>query len=407
MAIQTGVGVKLAYKVESALGTLPGQSGGAFLRRVGSTLMLRKDTFQSAEIRSDYQIADFRHGSRRVEGELTGEISACGGTILGHTALFEACLRKDFAATTAHSAVNIGFDNSTKVVSRASGSWITDGYKVGDVVRPTGAPAGANLNKNFRITAITALNLTVDPAPTTVTATAGITVTVTGKKSFIPTTSHTAKSFTFEEQFTDISFSQAFTGCRVGRLAMSMPATGMATYSLGVMGTGAQNFHGSSSPTYPYFTSVTAARTGTVMAATQGALLVGGTAFSIVTGAEITLDHSLSMTPVIGSVNSPDVFYGRANVTGRITALLENRTLLDYFLNEDEVALHLYMEQAGSTDPKDFFSVFLPRIKFGGGEIAAQGEQGQIITLPFQALLKPTTSGFDDTTMTIQDSTIT
>jgi hypothetical protein len=45
-------------------------------RNTGTTLALAKDTFQSGEIRSDRQITDFRHGNKRVEGDLSFEFSA-------------------------------------------------------------------------------------------------------------------------------------------------------------------------------------------------------------------------------------------------------------------------------------------------------------------------------------------
>jgi hypothetical protein len=45
------------------------------LRRVSSTLNLVKDTYQSAEVRTDRQIVDFRHGVKRVTGMISGEWS--------------------------------------------------------------------------------------------------------------------------------------------------------------------------------------------------------------------------------------------------------------------------------------------------------------------------------------------
>ena len=75
MTIAAGVAKQLRYKVEATFGTAPGASGAQVLRRVNSNLDLSKDTYQSAEIRTDYQIADMRHGVRRVGGNIKGEIS--------------------------------------------------------------------------------------------------------------------------------------------------------------------------------------------------------------------------------------------------------------------------------------------------------------------------------------------
>src|SRR3972149_5483633 len=47
----------------------PGPSGGQILRRVAATLKLGKDPYQSAEIRTDRQTADFRGGSDQQDRE--------------------------------------------------------------------------------------------------------------------------------------------------------------------------------------------------------------------------------------------------------------------------------------------------------------------------------------------------
>ena len=70
----SGVFKQLTYKVESVYGTVPVAASAQSLRRVTSDLDLRKDTYQSNEIRTDYQVADFRHGVRRVGGSLKGEV---------------------------------------------------------------------------------------------------------------------------------------------------------------------------------------------------------------------------------------------------------------------------------------------------------------------------------------------
>ena len=77
MSIGLGVNKRVAYKKETA-GTpnvAPGATGAQIIRRVESTFNLRKQTYQSEEIRTDYQLADFRHGSRSVEATLRGELA--------------------------------------------------------------------------------------------------------------------------------------------------------------------------------------------------------------------------------------------------------------------------------------------------------------------------------------------
>ena len=68
MANASGVFKSLTYKKEGTFGVVPAASGGQALRRISSDLSLKKDTYQSSEIRPDQQIADFRHGVRRAAG---------------------------------------------------------------------------------------------------------------------------------------------------------------------------------------------------------------------------------------------------------------------------------------------------------------------------------------------------
>jgi hypothetical protein len=94
IAKATGVAKQLRYKAESTWGTAPGASGAQLLRRVTSTLDLKKQTYRSNEIRSDYQVNDMRHGVRSVEGTINGELSP--GTYKDFLA---AAVRKAFVAT--------------------------------------------------------------------------------------------------------------------------------------------------------------------------------------------------------------------------------------------------------------------------------------------------------------------
>ena len=73
--IAQGVSKVLAYKKQTGLGSAASGSGGQELRRTSSTINLTKEAYQSAEIRSDAQIADYRHGPRQVTGSIAGEVS--------------------------------------------------------------------------------------------------------------------------------------------------------------------------------------------------------------------------------------------------------------------------------------------------------------------------------------------
>lgn len=95
MPIATGVSKLLVVKKETSWGlNPPGASGGVYMRRVSSDLSLTKQTYESEEIRADFQVADFRHGVRQVAGSIDGELSP------GSYQLFlAAATRKLFASS--------------------------------------------------------------------------------------------------------------------------------------------------------------------------------------------------------------------------------------------------------------------------------------------------------------------
>jgi hypothetical protein len=401
MALATGVAKQLRYKVEATYGTAPGASGAQLLRRVTSDLGLSKDTYESNEIRSDYQVADFRHGVRRVGGNIKGELSP--GTYKDFIA---AALRKDFAAVSALTGLSltIAASGSNYTITRAAGSYLTDGVKVGDVIRITaGAVNANNLSKNALVVSLTALVATVYVLNgLTMTAEgpiASCTVTVVGKKTYVPTSGHTDKSYSIEDWYSDISQSELFTGCKVNMLGLNLPPTGMAEIDLGFIG---QNLTTAASA---YYTSPTAATSSGVVAAVNGALIVGGSVVAICTGMNFSVEGGLTGDPVVGANTIPNVFPGRVKVSGQFTAYFENGTLRDNFVNEDEISLAVVMTTSNAKDA-EFLSIVLPRIKLGSAG-KSDGEQGIVQTFDFTALFKSTGGAGTDSeqsTIVVQDS---
>ena len=164
MPIASGIAKQTRYKVEATFNTAPGATGAQLLRNVESGIQLDKDTYQSAEKRADYQIADFRHGMRKSTGSIKGELSP-----KTYADFLAAALRKDFAAGASAAAASITIAVGSVVggvqqytVTRAAGSFLTDGFKAGDVVRlSVGSLNAANIAKNLYVVSLTATVLIV------------------------------------------------------------------------------------------------------------------------------------------------------------------------------------------------------------------------------------------------------
>jgi hypothetical protein len=129
MTIAVGVSKTLRYKKQSVLGTAVSGAGAQVLRRVTSDIDLAKDTYQSAEIRPDMQVADFRHGMWKVGGGVSGELSPSGRTRTSFSRVFVATSRPSPRSAASRSRLLV--PGPTYTVARSAGSFLTDGIKVG------------------------------------------------------------------------------------------------------------------------------------------------------------------------------------------------------------------------------------------------------------------------------------
>lgn len=75
MAIASGSRHSMGFVAESAFGVTPATPVFKNLRHTGTSLALTKEAIQSAELRSDRQISDYRGGNRSVAGDISAELS--------------------------------------------------------------------------------------------------------------------------------------------------------------------------------------------------------------------------------------------------------------------------------------------------------------------------------------------
>lgn len=408
MPIATGVFKKLSFKKQTALNVKApaGAAGTArYMRRVTSTLDLSKASYQSAEILDSQQRRDFRHGVRSVGGSISGELS-----VGGYQLFMESVLRRlstagatSGAQTNITSAVTVG---SQGTFTRGAGSFLTDGFNIGDVVNWSGwtAPAVANNAHNFMIIALTATVMTVtsfDGLPV-IAKTAGDSVTcaVVGRKTFAPTTGHTRDYYTIEHFFADIAQSEQFVDCVIGGANISLPPTGMATIEFPVMGLDMQP------GVAEYFTTPAAAASGGILAAVNGVLAISGTVVGIVTGLTININGNYTKPGgVVGANVDPDIYPGVLEVSGQVTVLFDSATYRNLFINETEASLSVAL--TANNNPNSPFTAFnMSRVKFGGAT-KDDGTAGLTLTMPFTALENingGAGTANTQTTISIQDS---
>lgn len=368
MTIASGSRVRLSYVAESTHGTTPGSPSMKTLRTTGRNINLVKNMLESQEVRASRQLRDLRHGFQQGSGEIPFELS-----LSAYDDFLAAALGGSWAAIST-SGVNLSADGTANTFTRASGSFVSDGYRAGDIVVTAGFSNSEN-NGRFRLTGVSATVLTVEETtPVTESAGSGKTVDLVGKRLDIGTTLTT---FSVERAFLDLAQYQVFTGLAVNEFYLTLQPEQIVGGRFNVLAMAVAALSGSS------LGSPSAAPTHDPFASFDGVMYEGGTQTAIATGLEMTLNNGRSLNPVIGAKTSPDVFEGTAKISGTLTAFFNSATLLNKFVNETASSLWFKLNDLNGTD---FMNIVLGRVKYAGGEINPPQEGPAPISMPFRAL---------------------
>jgi hypothetical protein len=402
MAVAQGINKKTVYKKQTGLGAPAVGSGGQVVRRTSSVFQAPPDTFESNEIVSHQQSTGVGLGVVKPAGKIDGLLSPGSyGALLG------SLLRKDMTAgvSATGATISVAASGQNWTLTRAAGSYLTDGFKIGDVVRLTaGAFNALNTQKNLLIVTVTANIATVrviNGSPMFAeTNIASATVAVTGKKSLAPLSVHTNDYYTFEEWYPDLGRSETYGDQQIGQAALNLPATGNATISVDTVGRtrtlGAAQV----------LTSPTAETTTDILTAVNGVILVNGAAVANVTGAQVTINGNAAHgDAVVGSNVVDDIQRGRIAVSGSFTAKFDSVTLQSIFDGRSTTSLVLAVTE-DATANADFVVINLPMIKLTG-DTPDDGEKAIIRTYPFTAQINGAGGAAlatDQTIVAIQDS---
>lgn len=398
--IARGVSKLVSYKKETTWGTPAGAAGGKLLRRVTADFNLTKESYTSNEITPSMQTIDMRHGVRSAEGSLSAELSP--GT---YSDFMGSVLARDFTAggSTTGAEVTIATSGSFFTVTRTAGSYLADGFYVGNLVRLAGVGLNAaNAGNNLLVVAMSALVMTVQVLSSTTLVAEGpiaaVAVAVVGKQTYVPLSGHTDDSYSVEQFYSDIAQSELYTGLKTGSFSVDLPATGLVTASLAFTGKNLEQ-----TGTTQYFTTPAATNTEGIFAAVSGSLIVNGVPSALVTSMSINIERALEAANVVGSNFAADVFTGKINVTGNMSVYFEDATFRDYF--DDEAKVSLIMALTTGEDKDAEAIVFtMGKVKINTGS-AQDAELGILRSMDFQALQNDvTTGGLVASTIMVQDT---
>lgn len=399
-----GVSKQVAIKKETTFGVLAGAAGAKLLRRTSADFNSTRESYQSSEIRTSQQVADFRLGVKSTDGSLSGELSPGA-----YTELIQAIMAKDFVAggTTASASITIaGPTAGLYTLTRASGSFISDNFKVGEVVRMTGGGLNAaNAGNNLLVVNVAATILTVRLLSGTALVAEGPIATVAvasvGKETIMPLTGHTDDSFTVESWYGDIAQSEVHTGVKVGTWGVSVPATGLVTTDFTMMGKGLFQ-----TGTSQYFTSPTALSTTGIVAAVNGAVIINGsTTAACVTSFDFSVDRAMEPSQCIGSESAEAIFTGTQTATGNISMYFEDAVVRNLFENETNTTLVLALA-TGEEKTAGVMTFVFGKVKLSSFT-TSDTDLGIVATAAFTAVENDVTSaGLPASTMQIVDTSV-
>ncbi len=371
MPISSGIGASLSYVAEVTHGVTPGSPTMKTLRATSRNINLVKNILQSAEVRQDRQKKDVRHGFNRIEGGPGFELS-----ISAYDDWLESLMGSTFAAVNVTGGPTLGA--TTTAFTRGAGSFVTDGFRAGDIVVTTGFSNGGN-NGNFTVTAVAPTTLTVLQTTITEANAAAKTLQVKGKRL---SPGIALQTFTVERRFTDVTQYQVFRGVIPTTADFDVKPENIVGGTFGIVGMSGGGFTGTSLGT------PVAAPTNAPFSSFEGTLVEGGVSLGLVTGIEFNINSNRSLAPIVGSKFSPDVFDGEMIVTGRAMLFFQDAVMFNKWVNETTSSIYLKLDDLNGTD---FMQFVFPSIKYTGGTIDPP-QMGPInIEMPFQALVDNTT----------------
>lgn len=174
---------------------------------------------------------------------------------------------------------------------------------------------------------------------------------------------------------------EKFNGCRVGSVDLSFPTEGYCTASFDINGAKSTL---ASAPLDATYTD-----TGhTPFSSFQATILEGGAAIATVTTCSIKLDNGLdeSVYAIGGGGVRRALPEGFASITGSITALFEDATLLNKAINDTSSSLKITLSRGTGLGAAGNESIefLVQNLVYERTSPGIQGPQGLLVQLPFR-----------------------
>lgn len=194
----------------------------------------------------------------------------------------------------------------------------------------------------------------------------------------------TLKYYSVPFGFTDIAQYGRARGCVVNTLDIDFPADALPTLSFGLVCMDMDDYQGT-----PYDASPSPIAAGTHEPSDtfSGSMKEGGSAIAILTSAKISINNNRGLQPVLGSRTSPEAFEGKLDVTGSVTAMFKDASLLNKYLNETSTSLEIQCKDVNGTD---YVTFVVPKVRYTTGAPNVPATGPVMVNLDFIALYDAT-----------------
>lgn len=388
--------------------TAPGASGGQAKRFVTFNPALSKADIANNEKRNDRQQPLGKQGTQRWEGSLEGLLSPST-----YETEFEAAMRGTWASVsslTASDLTSVSADASTSKFSFGGGDPVASGMRIGQIMRFANLSDADNNGKNFLILGFGGANnreVTVYPAPDTMTADTDFTVSFPGGRLVIPTSDHVSRLVAMETYYPDAGFAALYTEARCGGFNIGINADNNVTVSFPFMGRGRFWYKDSAAP---FFTSPAAQTSNEVCGPVSGLLRANGANLGLITALSFGINLNPQAPSVVGQKFSPEIFLQAAQGGGNISFFVDQDAvdLVETFDDETRIEI-LPMFQNSDDDAAETLAFYMPYCQLGNLTPQDDGSGGKVMSGPFSfgPVEGTPDAGQDASMIQIVDTTVT
>lgn len=364
------------YVAETTPGVTPANPVWSPLRNTGGVPAVTSDALTSNELDGSRETTSIRTGNKQVSGEYAIELSS-----RSQDDFLAGAMTSTWQSGVSLSSLSITVAPAGKTFTRATGSFITDGVGVGDLIAFTGL-TGDNA-KPFIVTAVTATVVTGAGIQHTLT-----TETKTSKAKTGDTleTGNTCKTFSiltwYKGQCGGTDVYTLTKGVEVSGFTIEQAVNAMVTGSFPFIGRSQEIL--TTPPTGSNFSSVTF---GDEPFSSVDVSVFDGSTPLRCDSLTITNDNSASAQFELGNSSVAFVERGRAANTFSISGKLYDMAMIQKFINEQQVEINSIL--AGVNGAMSFslkraeLTAVTPEI--GGPESITQSIEGQATGNQYQS----------------------